>query len=148
MISFTVVGTPAQQGSKRIVQPKGAARPRLIEDNDARKKSWRHDVTDAIERWREARPEVAAALPLHGPVVAELEFHLRRPPSAPKRRVLPEVSPDIDKLARNVLDAVTVAGLWRDDAQVTDLVVRKRYAPDGEATGVRVSICPVPAEVP
>lgn len=39
----------------------------------------------------------------------------------------PTSAPDLDKLARCVCDAITDAGLWRDDAQVIVLHCAKRY---------------------
>ena len=39
----------------------------------------------------------------------------------------PTVKPDVDKLSRSVLDALTGI-VWVDDAQVVDKTVRKRYA--------------------
>ena len=41
--------------------------------------------------------------------------------------------PDVDKLARAVLDAITESGTLRDDCQVVALSARKRYGPPGVA---------------
>lgn len=38
---------------------------------------------------------------------------------------------DVDNLAKSVLDAMTAAGLWTDDRQVTSLIVEKRWAQRG-----------------
>ena len=45
--------------------------------------------------------------------------------------------PNLDKLARGVLDALGEAGVWRDDAQVVELGVRKEY---GERAGAMVMV--------
>jgi Holliday junction resolvase RusA-like endonuclease len=76
-----------------------------------------------------------------GPVRVEIVFYLRRPPSVKiSKRALPIVPPDLDKLARAVLDGISqgLNGkvgdglLWGDDAQVIELVATKYYADDRE----------------
>jgi hypothetical protein len=73
-----------------------------------------------------------------------MTFVLARPRTV--RRPYPSVTPDLSKLVRAVEDALTDAGVWRDDA----LVVRyheleKRYAAVGEGPGVLISIRPLAA---
>jgi len=46
-------------------------------------------------------------------------------------------SGDPDNLAKGVLDAMTEAGVWKDDRQVVLLTVGKRYA---EQDGIRVRV--------
>lgn len=42
--------------------------------------------------------------------------------------------PDVDNIAKSVLDGLNLVGLWSDDAVVADLRVRKVYAPhDGDS---------------
>jgi len=43
-------------------------------------------------------------------------------------KIRPAVKPDIDNLAKCILDALNGV-LWRDDAQVVDLWMSKRYGP-------------------
>ena len=38
--------------------------------------------------------------------------------------------PDVDNLAKGVMDAITMAGLWSDDVVVSKLVSSKRYVSD------------------
>ena len=82
---------------------------------------------------------------LDEPVTVEIEtFHAR--PARLRRKAdrgspaLPFVGkPDGDNVAKLVLDALTKAGVWRDDTRVADLVVRRRYLPlDGEGNEVGV----------
>lgn len=47
-------------------------------------------------------------------------------PKRPKCSV-PVGKPDLDNLAKAVMDALTKAGWWKDDAQITTLVVDKQY---------------------
>jgi crossover junction endodeoxyribonuclease RusA len=125
MIKITVDGIPAPQGSK--VRNRAGA---IYESNKA------------VGPWREAvRAETqrAAARPLTGAVYVRICFRLARPKghygtgrnagtvraSAPD---FPHGKPDIDKLARAVLDGLTEGGAWTDDAQVVSLEVYKVYA--------------------
>jgi len=63
-----------------------------------------------------------------GPIAVRIDVRLARPKSVPaKRRPLPTVKPDADKIARLVLDALTKI-VFVDDAAVCCLQVRKRYA--------------------
>lgn len=48
--------------------------------------------------------------------------------------------PDVDKLSRAVLDALSMAGIWGDDSQVTHLCATKRVAEIGEEPGCRITI--------
>jgi Holliday junction resolvase RusA-like endonuclease len=153
VITFTVRGIPAPQGSKRAFRNKHSGRIQQVESSK-RVAPWRSDVRDAadhaIDAWTDAGngQHVLWEL-LTGPVAIELAFRWPRPKghfgtgrnagvlktSAPS---WPAGPPDVDKLARAVLDALT--GLvFADDAQVVDLGLRKRYA-DGEPPGVTVTV--------
>jgi len=116
-LAFQVFGDPVPQGSKRAFVVKNRAV--VVDDNKATLKSWRSAVVDA------ARAELNGDAPELGPVRITLMFFLRRP-QRPKAGV-PIVKPDVDKLARAVLDGMTDAGVFRDDSQVTTLTARKRY---------------------
>ena len=113
-----VRGTPAPQGSKRHV---GGGR--MIEQSKA------------VGRWREAvRAETQRTmaadrlLTMDGPVMVHITFYLPRPKTAPKKRIVPAGRPDLDKLARSVLDGLTAGGAWLDDGQVVRLSASKLYA--------------------
>ena len=121
MIAFTAYGIPTPQGSMRGFVPKGWGRPVLTSDNK-RLRPWRQAIVDAC------RQELAGRPPIEGPVAVELVFYLPRPKSAPRRVLHPAKKPDLDKLVRAALDALTAAGAWRDDSQVVDVVARKRFA--------------------
>ena len=121
MITFTAFGVPVPQGSMRGFIPKGWKRPVLTTDN-SRLKPWRQAIVDA------SREVMAGRAPLGGPVEVRVVFYLPRPKSAPKRITEPAKLPDLDKLIRALFDALTAAGVWRDDAQVIDVGARKAFA--------------------
>lgn len=137
MVSFFVPGAPAPQGSKRHV-----GNGRMVESSAACG-PWRERVALA------AHDHLTRQIDLPGmtsdAVTVRLDFVLPRPKSAPKRRTPAAVKrPDVDKLARAVLDAITGTVLV-DDSQVVSLTANKRLAELDEPTGVSVSVVSVPA---
>jgi crossover junction endodeoxyribonuclease RusA len=122
-----VTGDPAPQGSKRHV---GNG---VMVESSKRLRPWRQDVREALLD-ENGSPRLALA----GPVSVGLMFTLRRP-KKPRFHV-PGVVPDLDKLVRAVLDALTSAGVVEDDARVVHLGASKVYATAGQACGVRISV--------
>lgn len=146
-IVFFAVGTPAPQGSKRHV---GGGR--LIESS-RRVGPWRGAVRAAAIRALGGRP------PRTGPLEVHLRFVMPRPKSHLRQgraqtdgwRLLPSAprqhtgKPDVDKLVRAALDALTGV-CWCDDAQVVAVHGEKGYAYRGAPTpGVYVLIRPAVA---
>ncbi|HKN77114.1 MAG TPA: RusA family crossover junction endodeoxyribonuclease [Candidatus Acidoferrum sp.] len=122
-IRFTVYGRPEPQGSTRAFLPKGWNRAVITTDN-AKLKPWRQQLSaSAIGALAENGGELLAK---PSGVRLAVCFYFERPASVSKRRVLPSVKPDIDKLTRALMDALT-GTIFEDDAQVTDIVVAKRY---------------------
>lgn len=138
MVEFYVIGEPAPQGSSRAFVRGGRA---VVTGDNTKTRPWRSAVAwEAREAWRHAGHDTA----WNGPVAVSAVFYLSRPPSAPKRRVWPEVKPDLDKLTRALLDALaTDAGCLVDDSRVIGLSVAKRYASDTHPPGVHVVVRPV-----
>ncbi|MGL3805867.1 RusA family crossover junction endodeoxyribonuclease [Paeniglutamicibacter sp. R2-26] len=136
-------GTPAPQGSKKAFAiKKGGAytgRTTMVESS-SKVKPWRAEVVKAATDGEK----------IQGPVSVAVTFYLARPKShygtgrnagtlKPAAPGLPGVKPDVDKLVRSTLDGLTTAGVYEDDARVTDLVVAKRYA-DGRGPGALVRV--------
>ena len=73
--------------------------------------------------------------PLCGPVRLVFTAFMPIPASASKKRreamqagkIGHTVKPDVDNLAKQLLDAMTRLRFWEDDRQVVELVARKRY---------------------
>lgn len=106
------------------------------------------ESSKAVKPWREsikwavlgARPAGTLLFPAGVPVAVELRFVMKRPVSAPKRSTPAAVKrPDVDKLARAVLDALSSV-VWADDSQVVDLHPTKRIAELGESPGVHIVV--------
>jgi Holliday junction resolvase RusA-like endonuclease len=155
----TVYGAPAPQGSKSAKRNKHTNRIQLVESSKY-VKPWRDDVVAACLRVRKR-----GWRPLTGPLAAEMVFTLTRPkthfgegrnrervrPSAP---LLPAGVPDLSKLARSTEDALTTAGVYRDDALVVEYRrLLKRYHTDHgrvpdvmEVSGCVIRLWPVEPE--
>lgn len=129
MITITVHGTPAPQGSKKgFVVGKRAV---LVESSN-KVRPWREAVKHAA---LEQLPRGWA--PLDGPLVVEMVFTLRKPSSAPKRRrSWPDRTPDLSKLIRSTEDALTDAGVWADDARVVSCRAVKCFPGEDESQQV------------
>jgi len=157
-LTITVYGKPAPQGSKRHV-----GNGILIESSKALH-PWRADVrTTAHQHIRCTCPNNCGKLlpgyPIEGPVAVRMVFTMIRPrshyrtgrnshllrPDAPTR---PHTPPDLSKLIRSTEDALTAAGVWRDDARVVEYTrAAKVWAGEDpeslDAPGCRIVIQPL-----
>jgi crossover junction endodeoxyribonuclease RusA len=127
-IHFEVVGVPAPQGSKTVVAGKGQ-RAHVVEAGSkvgrAAQRAWRATVADIA---RNVADQFDG--PLDGPLELAITFRLPMPASRPKRiqaagLAWSTVKPDLSKLIRSTEDALTDAGLIRDDARICYLEARK-----------------------
>lgn len=144
-ISFRINGEPAPQGSKIPGRSPKTGKLFVREQNSAKQTSWRQDVIAAATRARHETGWETTESPLN----VIIQLRMPRPASVSiKRRPYPNVKPDIDKIIRNTLDALTVAGIYRDDAQVITLFAEKLYATDdpqgSPGASVRVALVPPP----
>jgi crossover junction endodeoxyribonuclease RusA len=141
VITFTVIGHAQPQGSTKAFMPKGARYPVVTSDNP-NLKQWRQLVAHAAQPY-------AAGGPLRGGVFVLLTFSLQRPKTLPKRVREHLKKPDIDKLARAVLDALTGI-LFVDDSEVIRLTVKKQYAAPHQPPGVLITVasCEASASTP
>jgi crossover junction endodeoxyribonuclease RusA len=96
-----------------------------------------------IAAWREvAGPRWE---PVRGAVSLEVALLMPRPARLLTRKAPPERlphigKPDIDNAAKAVLDALTMAGAWVDDALVASLTITTQYAATGEAPGAEIAL--------
>lgn len=155
-VTLRVAGIPAPQGNKSawVIWPRGAGKcptcnrpmgsPRAIVSEGKKGSTGQK----ALKAWRDAIVAEAQRAGLHetleGPVRVQIVFALPRPKSYPAWRWLHWVRPDLDKLSRSTLDGLTTAKVYKDDAQVVELAVRKVYALD-RPTGATIKIEPLAA---
>jgi len=124
MLARFVPGIPAPQGSKKHV-----GNGRMIESSK-KVKPWRRAVAlafaDCPKLFFDSQPLSVTAI-----------YYLPRPKTV--KRTWPATPPDIDKLDRGLLDALTLAEVWGDDAQVVEMFSVKQYA-DFNETGALLNI--------
>lgn len=145
VVTFTVIGTPAPQGSKTafVSQAKGG-KPRAIVTEGkgagaAAHSRWRSDVALAA-----ASEAIELGRALDGALGIDVQFRFRMPTSRPKavrqHGSCPKTSaPDLDKLVRAVGDALQAGGLIADDARLCVMSTSKIEVAD-QWTGARIEL--------
>jgi Holliday junction resolvase RusA-like endonuclease len=144
MISFTVHGIPAPQGSKRAFATK-TGRAVMVESSAKTLKPWREAVKHAA---LDAKGVSGILFDRDANILLYLTFRFVRPKShftaknelkksAPK---YPNKKPDLSKLIRAAEDAITDAGVWTDDCQVVDTCAGKRYCRPDESPGATITV--------
>lgn len=151
MIQFHVAGTPKPQGSKRAFAFKrsdGSLGATVKESAGDSLKVWRARVREVATRM--AQDSVVVPYPRGEPVDVEVVFYLARPKShfgtgrnagrvkasAPTR---PVTQPDVDKLLRAVLDALT-GPMYETDSQVVKVITSKEYADGMLPPGASIAV--------
>ena len=135
VLKFRVPGQPVPQGSMR------AYNSHVVHANASRLLPWRAAVTAAAqaaitehdETWYGDHPMRVDALFTFAP----LQKHFHRGGLRSDAPYYRSTRPDLDKLIRAVLDALTDAGVWADDAQVVMITSSKTY---GAKAGCDVTV--------
>ena len=122
LLHWFVEGTPIPQGSKTAMVVNGRA---VMFEANKKHKAWRDHVKATVG---------SLETPSTNPVRVELMFTFERPKTVKREHM--SVKPDIDKLSRSVLDAIT-GGILKDDSQVIILNARKEY---GDKAGVLIRV--------
>lgn len=142
MITFFVPGVPVPKGSAKAYVNKHTGRAQVMQDNREKQKPWSSAITmTAMER------VVKGTL---APVRVDLAFSMPRPRShygTGKNSSAVKLSaplwhvskPDLDKLVRCVLDALTGVA-WYDDSQVVEVSASKYYR---DQPGVLITLEPL-----
>ena len=126
-IELVVEGNPVPQGSFRHI-----GNGRIIAANP-KLNTWRDTIATQVAQQTHHRL-------IEGSIRVDLVFTLPRPKTVTRDR--PTTKPDLDKLIRATLDAISLeryCQILKDDSLVTDLHAAKRYA-DHTQPGVRINI--------
>lgn len=132
--AFIVWGPPVPKGSMKCVGQRGRVKHVLLESDTIGSPKWRHKVAGQAARFIGEQADKYQAIQL------ELTYSIARPAGhygtgrnsnqlradAPKYPTA-RSGGDIDKLERNILDALQEAKVLVDDAQVIEVVHHKRY---------------------
>lgn len=122
--------------------PKGKARPRV---NTNTHMAYTPDATKRYEmdvRYSYINAYPAANDRIHtGPCTVQIVAYFQIPKSWPRYKriaamsgqIQPECKPDCDNIAKAILDALNGIA-YKDDSQIVNLVVLKRYAERGHVT--------------
>ena len=120
MIEFRVNGLPVPQGSMKVINGKVL-----------------HSQGSALAVWRSTigwEATLAGCKPEEGAMKLTLLFVMPRPKTI--KRPSPSVAPDLDKLTRAAMDALTAVA-YKDDGQVIEIHAMKIY---GGMPGLEVRI--------
>lgn len=134
-LQFHAQGLPVPVGSFIPMKRKDGSLY-VLRQNSAGAKKWKRAVLAAamdainLNKWPKQNDTANYTI--------SLSFMLPRPKTV--KRGQPTVKPDIDKLCRGTLDALTQAGAIDDDARVCQLIACKTYAAPGEQSGVHITI--------
>ena len=130
-VVIKVMGEPVPQGSVRAFVTK-SGRP-IITHSNKNTKEWRQRIATEGQAKRPDHWNMDEAILLN------IDFLMPRPKSLPKK-VLEDVKrPDLDKLIRAVMDALT--GIYyQDDSQVIHIFASKKYTGKNDAPGVTITI--------
>lgn len=126
---------PAPQGSMNALIVRGRAI--VVPDNAPKLKTWRRHVSEAAK----SAALAAGWYPFDGPTEVVVHVYLPRPKSTPARILWPFRKPDVDKLARAILDALSPDAIV-DDARIVHLDVWKHYA-DERPVGATIRVRPL-----
>jgi Holliday junction resolvase RusA-like endonuclease len=133
LAAYHVSGRPRTKGSLKVITPRGQ-KPRLIEDHK-HSKPWRQRMVRTM-RDQDTERGITFMAPHAGPVEVRATFTFERHGVTAKQLTWPTVNGgvnavgDLDKLLRNLLDALTDAAILADDSQVCAVTTRKVWGPE------------------
>ena len=140
-LQLYVGGTePVSKGSMRAFIPKGWKRAVITDSGGAELRAYENTLRNALRVEMDRRGLVAAR---EQPFEVHMVFYFARSKAAVKRSQ-PYTKPDLDKLQRAALDAMSKL-VFHDDAQVARIVVEKRYADATHDIGTWIRVRALPA---
>lgn len=150
VFQFTVLGVAQTKGSGRAVVSNTTGEPFYKPDNP-KTKGWQNTIAQGLAVEFARIRQTLLPFPCEA-ISLEVWFYLPRPKALLTKRLAGQAightkKPDVDKLVRAATDALTGIA-WRDDAQVVDLFVHKRYCAPGEVPRARITIREAPFASP
>ena len=136
-ISFFVAGVPIPEGSTKGFYNEKAKRVIITHDNPTLDQ-WRQRIATEAQHEAKGTFFIAKNDGVNDGVEVRMRFLLPRPKSA-KKGARPTKRPDVDKISRSGLDALTDV-LFEDDSQVLVLIARKVYQDADKAPGVLITV--------
>jgi crossover junction endodeoxyribonuclease RusA len=142
-LAFTVYGLARTKGNHRAIHLKGMKFP-IVTESNRNVASWQQLVAAVASQALDTAPADDRAL-ITGGVRLTVAFYLPRPKKFGKRGVFVHhtIKPDLDRLERAILDALTGIA-YRDDKQVTEIVTGKYYAGVDQPAHVEIRAEPAP----
>lgn len=133
-LKIRIIGIPATAGSFVPMKRKNGSLY-LLRSGSQKHKKWRQaaesTIRQAVKLWKwETNQDDQYSV--------SLSFLLPKPKSV--TRAQPNVKPDIDKLCRSTLDALTVGKAIDDDARIIQLTASKTYAAGSEQPGCYITV--------
>jgi Holliday junction resolvase RusA-like endonuclease len=120
VIQFRADGIPVPQGSMKVING------RVLHSQGSALAVWRSTIAWSAKQ--------AGAIPVADPIQMTLVFIMPRPKTV--KREFPSVAPDLDKLIRAALDALTGVA-YLDDGQVVEIHAHKIY---GSSPGLEIRL--------
>lgn len=142
-LKLYIWGTPVPQARPRgrVVAPQG--RKPFVQFYEEKKSSdWQDEVAFQARKQIMGIPVTGGdfKLPAKGRVLMTIRFNVNKPKSYPASVVYPTKKPDIDNLAKAVMDGLVKGGIIEDDNMVTDLLAYKRYVSLDHPEGVEIDL--------
>ena len=133
-LKIRIIGIPATAGSF-VPRKRKNGSLYLLRSGSQKHREWRQTaettIRQAVKLWQwEVNQDDQYSV--------SLSFLLPKPKSV--SRAQPNVKPDIDKLCRSTLDALTVGKAIDDDARILQLIASKTYAGGNEQPGCYITV--------
>lgn len=104
---------------------------------------WKEQVRVAVILAMQDHPDID--FPVTEPVACQMRFEIQRPKFHYSKRGLKRHAPtyhagkpDLDNLAKAVMDAITDVGFWKGDEQVASLALTKQWQLTGPGVAIRI----------
>lgn len=138
LATFHVPGRPRTKGSLKVITPRGR-KPILIEDH-AHSEPWRKRIKAAILAQCSPIKTIAVPCAMRATFVFAQEGPSAQHLHWPVLNAGVNASGDLDKLLRNLLDAMQDSGLILDDCLVVQVSTLKTWEVEGITAGVHVEV--------